>query len=154
MGQQNPAFPPGYNPAFPTASGMFQPVPNAGFPAGQYPAGQFPAPMNPAMVPNAPSGGMPYGAPGAHAYPMAPGGVHPGQCYPSSKGDHHKGKHKGEHKGKHKDHHKDLHPGGFYPGPGMVVGGHGHKKDKKMKKMKKGHKHGHKGHGKVRFGSR
>lgn len=142
MGQQNPAYPPGYNPAFPTApaSGLFPQVPNPAYPAGQYPA-----PMNPTMVPNAPPGTIPYGAPGIQTYPMAPGGVYPGPYPHSPKGGHHKG------------HHKGPNYGGFQPGAGMVVGGPGHKKNKKMKKMKKKghkeHKHGHHKHGKVRFDS-
>lgn len=134
---QNPVYPPGYNPACPSAPGP----------------GMFPqSGQHPPMGPSAPPGTVPYGAPGPQAYPMAPGGypgVPPGSVYPgpyphSPKGGHHKG------------HNIGPHHGGVNPmaaGMGMGMGGHkSHKKMKKMKKKKghKEHKHGHHKHGKVR----
>ncbi|KAG7259166.1 hypothetical protein CRUP_005394 [Coryphaenoides rupestris] len=169
QGPPNPAFPPAYNPAYPSAPphGAFPQAPNPAFPPGQfpaYPAGVHP-PMNPgaAMPPPMHPGAMPYGVPGQQPYPGAPGaypGVFPGGAHPGpyphspksghSKGDHksgHKGDHKGHHKGGHKGHCPSGGVGGM--GMGMGVGMAGHKLDKKMKKkMKKGHK-SHKHGGKL-----
>ncbi|XP_014903195.1 proline-rich protein 13-like [Poecilia latipinna] len=170
MGQQNPAFPPGYSAPYLPAPGpgvypQAPPPAYPGYPTAQYPPSHYSAPVSPAMIhygppgpmPHGPPGVMPYGPPGPHAYPMHPAGhachpkgVHLGHLLHYPKGFGH-----GPHKGHHHHHHHD----GFNPTAGILAGGMAvgmgllsHKANKKMrKKMKKAHKyhmHGHYKHGK------
>ncbi|KAM4740452.1 uncharacterized protein FYW61_002190 [Anableps anableps] len=162
MGQQNPAFPPGYSAPYltPPGPGVYPQAPPPaypgypGYPAGQYPACHYSAPVSPALIHHGPPGVMPHGPPGPHAYPMHPAGhlfhprgVHLDQFLHCPKGFGH---------GPHKGHH---HHDGFNPSAGIIAGGMAvgmgllsHKANKKMrKKMKKAHKyhmHGYYKHGK------
>ncbi|XP_077423457.1 uncharacterized protein LOC144053189 isoform X1 [Vanacampus margaritifer] len=169
QGPSNPAFPPGYNQAYPPA---YSALPTARVdpppPYQQYPPIQYPRGVNPAMIPNAPRVATPYvGGPGPHIYPVAPGGY----PYPTAPvGGFHSGAYPCSPKGYQQHHYKGhyYNNGHLYHGGIPLRGGIGgaltgmamglvahkaHKKLKKGKKLKKVHKlykHGYYG-GKVRL---